>query len=138
MSRQLRFAHTTIALLATIIFPAVSQAQTTTAANAYIQHNLVSDISGMADVTDAHLVNPWGISESTGSPFWISNQGSATSTLYNGSGAITATIVTIPNGATTKTLTGPTGQIQNSSTGFLLANGKAASFIFDTQDGTVS
>jgi uncharacterized protein (TIGR03118 family) len=92
----------------------------------------------MADVTDAHLVNPWGISESTGSPFWISNQGSATSTLYNGSGAITAVVVAIPTGATKQSLTGPTGQVQNSSTGFLLANGKAASFIFATLDGTIS
>jgi uncharacterized protein (TIGR03118 family) len=122
------------AFVATGIRPAFSQG----AANAYIQHNLVSDIAGMADVTDSHLVNPWGISESTGSPFWVSNQGTATSTLYNGSGVASATIVTVPSGATKQSLTGPTGQVQNSSTGFVLSNSKASSFIFATQDGTIS
>jgi uncharacterized protein (TIGR03118 family) len=127
------------ALVATGICPAFSQATTAaTAANAYIQHNLVSDIAGMADVTDAHLVNPWGISESTGSPFWVSNQGTATSTLYNGSGVASATIVAVPSGAAKQSLTGPTGQVQNSSTGFVLSNSKASSFIFATQDGTIS
>src|SRR5579871_4920170 len=67
-------------------------------ANAYIQHNLVSDTPGLADVTDPHLIAPWGISESTTSPFWISNEGSGTSTLYNGSGAITALVVNIAPG----------------------------------------
>jgi uncharacterized protein (TIGR03118 family) len=123
-------------VLATGVVPAFSQGST--AANVYIQHNLVSDIAGMADSTDTHLVNPWGISESTGSPFWLSNQGSATSTVYNGSGVASTTVVTIPNGATKQSLTGPTGQVQNSSTGFVLSNGKASSFIFDTQDGTIS
>ena len=42
----------------------------------YVQTNLVSDIPGLAEATDPHLVNPWGVSFSpTGSPFWISNQG---------------------------------------------------------------
>jgi uncharacterized protein (TIGR03118 family) len=133
MTRQL---YATLALLAAGIAPAYSQ--TTPTANVYVQHNLVSDIAGMADATDSHLVNPWGISESTGSPFWVSNQGSATATVYNGSGVASATVVSVPNGAASKPLTGPTGQIQNSSTGFVLANGKAASFIFATQDGTIS
>lgn len=117
--------------------PAFSQG-TTTAANSYVQHNLVSDIAGTADVTDPHLVNPWGLSESAASPFWVSNQGNATSTLYNGSGTITPLVVAIPAGATKQAATGPTGQVQNSSTGFVMANGKPASFIFDTLDGTIS
>src|SRR5208283_3220062 len=99
---------------------------------------LVSDIPGMADFTDAHLVNPWGLAESASSPFWISNQGSATATVYNGSGVASATVVTVPSGTTKQSLTGPTGQVQNSSTGFVPSNAKAASFIFATQDGTVS
>ncbi len=125
-----------LALFSAAISPAFSQ--TTIPPNVFIQHNLVSDIAGTADFTDAHLVNPWGISESAASPFWLSNAGTGTATVYNGSGVASATIVTIPNGAAAKSLTGPTGQVQNGSTGFLLANGKAASFIFDTQDGTIS
>jgi len=42
----------------------------------YVQTNLVSDIPGLAEATDPHLVNPWGVSFTpTGSPFWISDQG---------------------------------------------------------------
>src|SRR5262249_16939585 len=44
--------------------------------------NLVSDIPGLATITDPQLVNPWGVSHSAMSPFWISNQGKNTTTLY--------------------------------------------------------
>src|SRR3954467_3646141 len=55
-----------------------------TAADAaiYVQTNLVSDIPGLAEATDPHLVNPWGVSFRAGSPFWISDQGSNSTTLY--------------------------------------------------------
>ena len=56
-------------------------------AASYRQTNLVSDISGLAATTDPNLVNPWGISHSTTSPFWISDNGTGVSTLYNGAGA---------------------------------------------------
>src|SRR3954467_1869132 len=65
-------------------------------ANVYLQHNLVSNVAGQADVTDPNLVDPWGNSLSATSPFWVSNHLSGTSTLYNGSGAITPIVVTIP------------------------------------------
>ena len=41
----------------------------------YQQTNLVSDIPGLAAFTDPHLVNPWGISLSSTSPFWVSDNG---------------------------------------------------------------
>ena len=47
-----------------------------------VQTNLVSDLSGVAKITDAALVNPWGVSHSPTSPFWTSNQGTSTATLY--------------------------------------------------------
>ena len=118
-----------------MVSPVFSQS----AAKVYVQHNLVSDISGVADVTDPNLVNPWGVSESTTSPFWLSDEGTGKSTLYNGAGAITALVVTIPPGAKNSSAVGtPTGQVQNSSNGFILANGTKASFIFATEDGTIS
>ena len=49
----------------------------------YLQTNLVSDVPGLAQVTDASLVNPWGVSFSSTSPFWVSNQGTNTATLYS-------------------------------------------------------
>ena len=106
-------------------------------ANAYVQQNLVSDIPGFAAVTDPHLVNPWGMSTSASSPFWVTDNTTGLSTLYNGSGAITAVVVTIP-AAKTGATAAPTGQVNNSTTGFVLANGKAASFIFAAEDGTIS
>jgi len=41
------------------------------AQNAYVQSNLVSDIPGLALVTDTNLINPWGIAASATSPFWL-------------------------------------------------------------------
>ena len=46
-----------------------------------LQTNLVSDLPGVAAVQDPNLVNPWGISESGTSPFWISDNNAGVSTL---------------------------------------------------------
>ena len=62
----------------------------------YIQTNLVSDIPGLARITDPLLVNPWGISRSpTGSPFWTSNQGTNTTTLFAVTGGTNVSKVNI-------------------------------------------
>jgi uncharacterized protein (TIGR03118 family) len=120
-----------------VFSPAVLPAGT---ANLYLQHNLVSNISGLADVTDPNMVDPWSIAFSAAGPFWIANHLTGTATIYNGAGAITPTVVTIspaPN-STSGTLGRPTGQVQNSTTAFVLANGKAASFVFATEDGLIT
>jgi uncharacterized protein (TIGR03118 family) len=106
--------------------------------NLYLQHNLVANVAGVADVTDPNLVDPWGMSFSATSPFWVSNHGSGTSTLYSGNGAISAIVVTIPPGKSGAVTGRPTGQVVNGSTGFILQNGNKASFIFATEDGTIS
>ena len=108
----------------------------------YTQVNLVANTSGMAPVTDPNLVNPWGLSRASGSPWWISDNGTGLSTLYNGVGAITPLVVTIPksdpNSKTFPTGT-PTGTIANgSTTDFLLAPSAPAAFLFSTIDGTIS
>ena len=54
------------------------------AATVYFQTNLASDIPGLAANLDPNLKNPWGMSFTVTSPFWVSNQGSNNSTLYNG------------------------------------------------------
>jgi hypothetical protein len=91
----------------------------------YAQTNLVSNTSGVASVTDPQLVNPWGLSRSSSSPWWISDNATGLSTLYNGAGTKQSLVVTIPqadpNNKNTPTGT-PTGTIANSSqTDFLLA-----------------
>lgn len=101
----------------------------------FTQTNLVSDVSGLAQNTDADLKNPWGVSFSLTSPFWISNQGSGTSTLYTGTGTKISLTVPIPAG--TPPATGPTGQVFAGGSGFDLPNSKPAFFIFDTLNGTI-
>jgi uncharacterized protein (TIGR03118 family) len=122
------------------LLPAVTQAQH------YKQTNLVSDIMGMAPVTDPNLKNPWGLTRSPGgSPWWVGNNNSGTSTLYTGAGAIipingTGTVtVPPPKGSPAGTLSTPTGVVFNGSpTDFLIAPGTSAHFIFVTEDGTIS
>ena len=107
-------------------------------AAAYVQTNLVSNIQGVAAFTDANLKNPWGISSSPTSPFWISNNGTGTSTLYNGAGQpfpvnnpLVVTIPPSPGGT-------PTGQVFNGGSGFELAPGQPARFLFATEAGTIA
>ena len=108
----------------------------------YNQTNLVSSTSGVAPVTDPQLVNPWGLSRGSGSPWWVSDNATGFSTLYNGAGAKQSLIVTIPPADPTNknTPTGtPTGTIFNGSqTDFLLVPGKPAVFLFSTIDGTIA
>jgi uncharacterized protein (TIGR03118 family) len=105
-------------------------------ADTFTQTNLVSNVPGLATTTDSNLINPWGVSFSATSPFWISNQGTGTSTLYSGTGVPAALMVTIPGSAHPPT--GPTGQVfNNSGGGFVLSNGAAATFIFANLNGTL-
>lgn len=104
----------------------------------YVQTNLVSDIPSLAALTDPNLKNPWGMSFSASSPFWISDQGRNLSTLYritNGVVSQVALQVAIPTTASGPQ--GPTGQVNNATSGFAV-NGTPASFIFANLNGTIS
>jgi uncharacterized protein (TIGR03118 family) len=99
--------------------------------NGFTQTNLVSDIPGLAAVTDPNLVNPWGIASSASSPFWISDNGSGKTTLYNTAGTPQALVVTIPGvGGNPGT---PTGALFNNTTNF-----NSDVFIFSTEGGTIA
>ncbi len=106
----------------------------------YKQTNLVSDQPGVAAMTDPNLVNAWGISRSSTSPWWVSDNGTGVSTLYNiSTNSIVPLVVTIPTGDSNKSATGtPTGQVFNGTTDFQLTPNNPAAFIFVTEDGTVS
>ncbi|MGO9959093.1 MAG: TIGR03118 family protein [Solirubrobacteraceae bacterium] len=118
-----------------------------------MQTNLVSDLAGVAGVSDPNLVNPWGISESGASPFWISDNNAGLSTLYDVPGAgstpvsINPLAVSIP---TPVSLTGgaPTGTVFNTAsaggafaiTGLNKSGQQTsvpAAFLFVTEDGTI-
>jgi uncharacterized protein (TIGR03118 family) len=103
----------------------------------YTQTNLVSDQPG-AMVMDTNLVNPWGLARSSGSPWWVADNGTGVSTLYNGTtGAPSALIVTIPPASGTDPGV-PTGTVFNGTTAFELTTGNPARFLFVTEDGTIS
>ncbi|MGA2591262.1 MAG: TIGR03118 family protein [Bryobacteraceae bacterium] len=109
--------------------------------NVFLVHNLISDLAGMADHQDPNLVNPWGNGFGA-SPFWIGNNGTGTSTLYDGAGDIIPLVVDIPAaGGATKG--GPvTGVIYNTfgsnTAAFNVAAGEPAFFIFCSEDGLIS
>ncbi|HUN30825.1 MAG TPA: TIGR03118 family protein [Trebonia sp.] len=116
-----------------------------------LQTNLVSDLPGVAAVTDPNLVNPWGISESSASPFWFSDNNSGLSTLYQVPGTSPAPVTVNPlvvNIPTPVATTGgaPTGTVFNSASGAFMVSGlnksgqtasAAAAFLFSTEDGTI-
>lgn len=110
----------------------------TQAQNAYFKHNLVSDLPGTADFTDTNLVNPWGIATSATSPFWLSDDRTGLSTLYNSSGTPQALVVTVPHPAGGLLPGKPTGIVFNSTTNFVVASNAVARFIFDTEDGLIA
>ena len=67
------------------------------AANRYEVTSLVSDIKGEASNVDPVLQNAWGVAFSPGaSPFWVSDNATGCSTLYNGDGTIVSLQVKIP------------------------------------------
>jgi uncharacterized protein (TIGR03118 family) len=101
---------------------------------AYNLYPLVSDGTTVAaPLTDASLVNGWGLTATATSPWWTSNNKTNTSTLYSGVGSKTALTVTVPGG--------PTGTVANpSTTDFAISqNGVsgASRFLFDTQGGQI-
>ncbi len=107
-------------------------------AASYFQTDLVSDIPGFAVLTDASLINPWGVSHSPTSPFWVSDQGTSLATLYavNG-GTVTKAFLTVAIPTTASGPQGPTGQVFNSSLAFTVGT-TAANFIFANLNGTIS
>jgi uncharacterized protein (TIGR03118 family) len=106
----------------------------------YTETKLVSNTSGVAEITDPQLVNAWGLARTSGSVWWVSDNATGVATLYNGPGAKQSLVVTIPPADPNNTKTGaPTGTVSNNSpTDFLLAAGEAAVFIFATADGTIA
>lgn len=105
----------------------------------YQQTNLVSDLPGVAAHTDPHLVNAWGLSHSATSPWWVADNGTGLSTIYNGSGTPASLVVTIPNVPGATDPSAPTGTVFNGvATDFLVAPGKPAHFLFATENGTIA
>jgi uncharacterized protein (TIGR03118 family) len=129
-------------IFTTVAFGALCASAGLANADGFSQTNLLSNIPGLATITDPNLKNPWGVSFANGSPIWISDQGTQTSILpgVTGSTGVKATPFTVnipPMGAS-----GPTGQVANGmGMGFDVGNGgngKSAAFIFANLNGSIA
>ena len=106
-------------------------------------------VTHIAKFFDPNLLNPWGISESATSPFWLADNGAGVSTLYNTPGMPQSLIVSIPSPSDPLGTGGaPTGTVFNavSGTGGFPITGVTsagapitapAMFLFATEDGTI-
>jgi uncharacterized protein (TIGR03118 family) len=104
----------------------------------YTQTNLVSDLPGVAQIQDTNLVNPWGLARSSGSPWWVANNGTGTATLYNGAGVKQLLTVTVPSNAVGGT-GNPTGIVFNGSAFFTIPPTTFPGiFLFASEDGSIS
>ena len=114
------------------------------ASNGLAQHYQRTDLttdnsstSATAPNVDPNLVNPWGMARSSGSPWWIADNGTGLSTLYDSTGLPKSLVVSIPapNGQPGGT---PTGTVFNYTGAFEVGPGQSAVFLFATEDGTIS
>ena len=112
--------------------------------SAYRQTNLTSDIPGFALIQDPLIANPWGISMTGSSPFWLANNGTSTSSLYRGD---VGSIVFfkqpgMPNITIPETPPSITGTVSNSggTSDFFVTSGSAsarANFLFASLSGKI-
>ena len=113
----------------------------TTAAAQYKRTDLVSNQMGVAPNTDANLVNGWGLTSFPFSPFWVSDNRTGKSTLYDGMGNPVPLVVTVPPASGSMAMGTPTGIVSNGTGQFMVSkdgNSGSAFFIFATLDGTIS
>ncbi len=108
-----------------------------------IQHynvaNLTSNLNSLAPVMDPNLINPWGLSRSTNGAWWVSDNATGLSTLYDGAGKVQSLVVAIPAADPSVKAGSPTGTMFNGDpASFQIAPGKNAVFLFVTEDGTIS
>ena len=102
---------------------------------------LASDVPGLAPTTDANLKNTWGLARSATSPWWIANNGSASTSVYTGSGARVDVgglpAQGVPGDPTGAVFSGIPGQFEVGTTASPTTLG-TSNFIFDGEDGTIS
>lgn len=132
MKREISF-HVVIRGLVVFLGAMSAVAQT----NSYQQTNLVSDMAGAAAHTDPKLINPWGISFFPGEPFWISDNNSGYTTVYDANGVTQLAPVLIPGPTGHNAPATPTGTVINTTRQFKVG-GTPSQFLFAGEDGTIS
>lgn len=134
-----QLAALAVLVLIVALIPSIADANFMHGRNAYVQTNLISDIPGVARITDPNLVNPWGMAAGPTTPLWISDNGMDVSTLYTGgiNGRIPVVlplVVSIPGGAPTGVVFNPTKDFVVQGTGA----SAAANFIFASEAGQIT
>jgi uncharacterized protein (TIGR03118 family) len=127
-------ARLALLLAAALLVLAPSTATAAGSDNNYNVHPLVTDTGTGGTIEDGNLVNAWGLTAGPTTPWWVADNGTNLSTLYNGNGAgaIVPLVVTVAG-------EGPTGTVFNTTGGFPLPAGTGnARFLFDTEDGVIS
>ena len=108
--------------------------------NHYAVTPLASDVPGLAPATDANLKNTWGLARSATSPWWIADNGNASTSVYTGSGTLVAigglNAQGVPGDPTGAVFSGIAGQFQVGTTASPTTLGPS-NFIFDGEDGTI-
>jgi uncharacterized protein (TIGR03118 family) len=109
--------------------------------NHYKMTGLASDVPGLAPVTDANLQNTWGLARGASTPWWIANNGTASTSVYTGSG----TRIDIGGQPTQGVPGDPTGAVFSGISGQFQVGTAAdptaldtSNFVFDSEDGTIS
>jgi uncharacterized protein (TIGR03118 family) len=102
-------------------------------ANSYTVHPLVSDEGGAGVLPESSVVNAWGLVAGPTTPWWISDNATDKSTLYN----VTTNSIPLVVGVGG----GPTGIVFHNATtdptNFVLPAGGSARFIFASEDGVI-
>jgi uncharacterized protein (TIGR03118 family) len=138
-----RLLRLSIAMATGLVLAApVATAQAAVARGAYHQSNLVSDIPGLAQNLDAHLVNPWGISAGATTPMWVSDNNAGVTTLYDGAGNAIQAPPSQGGGQFVVAIPKPDGSDGGAPTGTVF-NGAGTAFngdrfLFATEDGTIA
>jgi uncharacterized protein (TIGR03118 family) len=120
---------------------------TVAAATAYTAKTLVADTQTPGATQDTNLVNPWGLVFAPGAPVWVANNGSQTSTLYDGTGTIIPLVVNVANdqhGGAVSAFN-PTGIVASDAThnpnDFVITESGASgasSFIYSGESGSIA
>ena len=119
-------------ILSLIVLATLTQPVLAGPVSGFVQTSLVSDGAVPADHIDPDLQNPWGIAFGPTTPFWIADNATGLSTLYNGSGTKLGLVVNVTgDGGATGT---PTGVVFNGNSSVF--NG--ARFIFANEDGSIA
>jgi len=138
--RAIRSSIAAIVLIAASLSLATfanASSSSSSSANDFSWVNLQSDMAGVAQRVDPNLVNPWGMALSSSSTIWVADNGKGVATSYNADGSSTGLVVTIPASASNTEGANPTGIVAN-NTAFFKINSMPSTFIFVSEDGSIS